>query len=257
MHLVASIKRLSTFQNLQRVCFIFLFIFYLEQLIHFEVYTELIPKSGIINWTLIGNVALLFGLFLNVVTPRRWISFTCLIIVSANWGRFSEIFYGADQMSFNLLLFNCFFSQRTQEKRDLIHLGGIILLLSHLIVIYMMNGWSKINDPIWLDGALIANHVFPAMGFLGAWMTKTFPWLAQIVGLTVILLQFSIMGILFRRTRKPIAFAFIFFHASVAFTLHALFGISCLLIHCLVFSYDGNFLAELKDFSRWDADRYS
>lgn len=244
---------------LQRVGFLFLFVFYLERAIHISDYVLVPLESSKHLISLIYCLILQSCLLVSIFRPRRILSCACLVLNIIIWSEIPGIYYGADQFTFNLMLFLCFFSKNTQSKPDYIHMSGIIVLFVQLLVIYINNGLAKISEPSWLDGNLIKNLIYPMLGEVGQLLNINFPWLAKTLGLAVIAIQFCIIGILFRRTRKLTAVIFILFHLSIACLLHFFFGLACTLIHCLVLTYDGSLCEDTKRFifNRWDVETSS
>lgn len=228
-----------------RGSFAILFVFHLERLIHLRTYIAVAPGAGSLPLSLACCTALQLGLLLSALRPRRWLSLLCLLLSFTAWDLTPEIYYGADQLAFNLLLFNCFLSGTPQRSPDFIEALGRALLLGELCIIYFMNGWSKLQEPAWVDGTVVREHIYPAIGSLGTWLTTHLTWVAVLIGILTILLQFSIVGVLFQKTRWMTALAFVGFHLCIAGTLHFVFGIVCATIHCLVMTYSGSIWKDL------------
>lgn len=230
----------------QRGCFALLFIYHLERLLHLDAYTVVAPGAGPWIFAFLCCMLLQLGLLVSALRPQRLLSLTCLLLCSVAWDATAEIYYGADQLAFNLLLFLCFFRPVPRSKTDFFEILGVLLMIGQLSIIYLLNGWSKLQEPAWHDGSLIREQIYPGLGIVGDWLNAQLPWLAEIVGATIMLLQFSILGVLGRRTRVATALMFVAFHLAIAVTLHFLFGLVCAAIHCLLLALPWVSRTEIK-----------
>ncbi len=224
--------------NVQRLLFIlsvvFIIIFHFEKLLNIKTYYLYFSTTPFSYQVL---RLLLYGLFLtlgiSMFSEKRIFLFLGLVLSSILNLQFN---YGADVFIFNLTLFLAFIGN--SSKDDFLKSCGYLLMLSHLTVIYIYNGVNKLTDSIWLNGKVIEFYLTPKIGFLQG--VELDVGIARFISLSVVVLQFSILLIWFKKLRKLIAILFILKHSFIAFFLHPFFGVVCVLTHFHVYFYKGN-----------------
>ena len=215
---------------------VFIIIFHFEKIINVEtyyLYFSTNPSSFEVSRILLYG--LFFSLGISLFSAKRTFLFIALALSSILSLQFS---YGADVFVFNLTLFLAFIGR--PSKDDFLKSCGYLLMLSHLSVIYIYNGVNKLTDSIWLDGRVIEFYLAPKIDFLQGVGLSNYSNVARFISVSVVILQFSVLFLWFKRLRKLVAGMFIIKHLFIAFFLHPFFGIVCVLTHLHIYFYQGD-----------------